>query len=78
MIKQLKFFLVLIGLLVLVSGRIQAAEITVDAGGVCTLAEAIKWSVSLCQEGEAITVRFSSFFLKGGVNYGNSPEVRYS
>ncbi|MCI5133258.1 MAG: hypothetical protein D3904_17540, partial [Candidatus Electrothrix sp. EH2] len=39
--KQLKYFPVLIGLLVLASGRIQAAEITVDAGGGCTLAEAI-------------------------------------
>ncbi len=45
MIKQLKFFLVLIGLLVLASGWTQAAEIYVDNGdgtnGTCTLAEAI-------------------------------------
>ncbi|WLE97732.1 MAG: choice-of-anchor Q domain-containing protein [Candidatus Electrothrix communis] len=39
--KQLKYFFMLLGLLVLVPGWTQAAEIAVDADGMCTLAGAI-------------------------------------
>jgi len=39
--KQRKYLFTLVGLLALVPGQGQAAEIFVDAGGICTLAEAI-------------------------------------
>ncbi len=39
--KQRKYFFTLVGLLALVPGQGHAAEIFVDAGGICTLAEAI-------------------------------------
>ncbi|WLE97733.1 MAG: choice-of-anchor Q domain-containing protein [Candidatus Electrothrix communis] len=39
--RQLEYFSILIGLLVLVPGWTQAAEIAVDADGMCTLADAI-------------------------------------
>jgi len=40
--RQLRYLLLLTALLVLTPGWTQAAEITVDAGGVCTLADAIR------------------------------------